>query len=93
MDRSIPVTLPAYLNQHPSLVWLLLLVLIGVNMLLSHWLSGLWETFLICTGFLLKGILVINYLMGLYDAPRWIRWPMLAYFPVFSALFLVSFTG
>lgn len=92
MDHSVSVALPAYLKEHPTLVWFLLMLLIGATILLSHWLTGLPETLLICIGILIKGFLVINYLMGLYDAPPWIRWPMLAYIPVLSALFLVSFT-
>ncbi|MDX1692445.1 MAG: hypothetical protein R3208_01695 [Ketobacteraceae bacterium] len=92
MDRPFSVTLSAYLKQRPTLIWLLLLLAIGANMLLSHWLNGVEEILLICIGFLLKGVLVVNYLMGLHDAPRWIRWPMQAYFIVFSVLFFVSFS-
>lgn len=91
MDYSVSAAVSARLSKSPVLVWGLLLLLIGCNALLSLWLSGAWKPALICFAFLIKGLLVIDYLMGLKTAPRWIRWPMLSYFYVFSAVLLVAF--
>ncbi len=91
MDHSIPTTLSAQLSRNPGLVWLILLLLIGSNAALSVWLSGGMQIALICLGFLFKGQLVIDYMMGLKTAPGWIRWPMLLYFYIFSTTLIVVY--
>lgn len=80
-----------YCFYHPLVVWVVLLLLIVTNAVLIYFVDHIFKTILICSGFFLKGVLVIDFLMGLSASPIWIRWPMLAYFGLFALLFVFSF--
>lgn len=76
---------------HPLSIFILLLLLIAFNAVAMDVLVSEYKIVLICLGFLAKGFLVIDYLMGLQGSPRWVRWPMLAYFVFFCLLFSACF--
>lgn len=91
MDYPVPAPISTSLIRHPFCVWLLLMLLFGGTALVLPVLDRSWCIVLVCLSFMLKGQLVIDYLMGLKAAPRHLRWPMLLYFYVFSTALLIAF--
>lgn len=72
-------------------VWGILILLITLTSLLSLLTGQIAMLLLVCLAFLIKGVLVVNHLMGLRSSPKWIQFPMLCYFYFFSFLFAACF--